>query len=226
MALTFRGLPTIVLATAVAGVAGYLVTWVVYRQIGPADYAVFAVFWAALYLVIGGCPASSRRSRAPHGAWSRAPATRRAPRATSRWSPRLLVVVAIVASAPLWATAVFGDVGWALVLPLALGAGSYVLVATLGGLALRRRSLGLARGHDRDRCAAASRPAPGRLAVHPRRGRARVGRGGAIPARDHGAVADHPARIRRSHDARRRLRGTHPQCGAHGARRRSRRLCS
>ena len=133
MALTFRGLPTIVLATAVAGVAGYLVTWVVYRQIGPADYAVFAVFWAALYLVIGGL--SGIQQEVTRATRRVEPGTRDTANPARNFAVvvALIVVVAIVATAPLWVTAVFGTVGWALVPPLALGAGSYVLVATLGG---------------------------------------------------------------------------------------------
>jgi len=43
------------------------------------------------------------------------------------------VAVLTVATAPLWQPAVFPGSGWALVLPLAVGAGSYVLVATLSG---------------------------------------------------------------------------------------------
>ena len=41
------GLPAIVIATAAAGLAGYAVTWLVFRVIGAADYAAFAVFWSA-----------------------------------------------------------------------------------------------------------------------------------------------------------------------------------
>ena len=38
----------IISATAIAGVAGYAVTFLVFHFLGPADYRGFAVFWAAL----------------------------------------------------------------------------------------------------------------------------------------------------------------------------------
>jgi O-antigen/teichoic acid export membrane protein len=133
-------------ATVVAGVSGYLVTWVVYRGVGPAQYALFAVFWATLYLVVGGLSGiqqeitrASRRIEV--GTRARASRAR-----TFGIVAAALVALVVVASAPLWQGRVFPDAGWALVWPLAVGASSYVLVATLSGSLYgvgQWRSLGL-----------------------------------------------------------------------------------
>lgn len=128
-----RGLSQIIAATVVAGIAGYVVTWLVYRQVGPAEYALFAVFWAALYLVVGGLSGIQQEiTRATHpiafGTRQRASRSR-----NFGVFAAMVTAVAIIATAPLWASAVFQPAGWALVWPLAVGAGAYVLVATLGG---------------------------------------------------------------------------------------------
>ena len=47
------GLTTILIATAIAGVASYAVTILIPNQIGLAEYAIFAVFWSTLYFVVG-----------------------------------------------------------------------------------------------------------------------------------------------------------------------------
>ncbi|QEE60851.1 hypothetical protein FVA74_04105 [Salinibacterium sp. dk2585] len=127
------GATQIVAATVIAGIAGYLVTWLVYRIVGPAPYAVFAIFWATIYLVVGalsGIQQEITRATHPIVVGSRARASR------SRDFGVLVsgvVLVVTVASAPLWVDAVFPDEGWSLVWPLAVGAAAYVLVATLSG---------------------------------------------------------------------------------------------
>jgi O-antigen/teichoic acid export membrane protein len=128
-----RGFSFIIAATGIAGIAGYVVTWLVYREIGPAAYAAFAVFWATLYLVVGGLSGIQQEiARATHeikyGSASVANKAR-----VFGVGLAVLVSVALVATAPLWADAVFPGVGWLLVWPLAVGAGAYVLVATLSG---------------------------------------------------------------------------------------------
>ncbi|TQL48643.1 hypothetical protein FB562_1741 [Homoserinimonas aerilata] len=138
-------------ATVVAGVAGYLVTWLVNLMIGPAAYALFAIFWGAIYLVIGalsGVQQEITRATHPIEPGSREKASRARNFAVTG---ALLVAVVVIASAPLWVDRVFPDAGWALVLPLAVGAASYVLVATLCGSlygVTQWRSLALLIGFD------------------------------------------------------------------------------
>ena len=127
------GAALIVGATVVAGIAGYLVTFLVYRATGPAQYALFAIFWATLYLVVGGLSGIQQEiTRATHPVEPVSPG--RASRArTFGLAAALVVGMLVVASAVLWQGPVFGPQGWSLVWPLAVGAGSYVLVATLCG---------------------------------------------------------------------------------------------
>ena len=120
-------------ATVIAGVAGYLVTWVVYRTVGTAPYATFAVYRAALYLVIGGL--SGIQQEITRATRVIEPGSRTRPSRARNFGLIAAggVVVAIVGSSPLWSMQVFPEHGWALVWPLACGAGSYVLVAVLSG---------------------------------------------------------------------------------------------
>ena len=127
------GFSTIIVATGIAGIAAYLVTFIVYRVAGPADYALFAVFWATLYLLIGGLSGIQQEvTRATH-------AIQPGERTKANHARNFgiiaagIVLVAILASAPLWVAAVFPAAGWSLILPLAVGVASYVLVAVLAG---------------------------------------------------------------------------------------------
>lgn len=121
----------ITIATAVSGVAGYVVTAIVYRVVGAADYAVFATFWGALYLLVGALSGIQQEI------------TRATRRIDPPTEPRVnrardfgvavavIVGVAVAGTAPLWAAGVLGQL--ALAWPLAAGAAAYVLVAVLSG---------------------------------------------------------------------------------------------
>jgi len=131
MSSRISGLPAILIATGIAGIAAYVVTWWVPQVVGPASYAVFAVFWSALYLVVGGLGGIQQEVTR---------ATR--PRELSHTSASIrnfafgaagLVFAAVLGTAPLWVGSVFPEFGWGLVLPLAFGTASYVLVAVLCG---------------------------------------------------------------------------------------------
>lgn len=127
------GFTLVLIATVISGIAGYLVTVLVLRVVGRADYALFAVFWSAMYLVIGGLSGIQQEiTRATHRVEPSAarPASKARTFAVAAAALTLLVVAG---TSPLWAQAVFsGSAGW-LVLPLALGTASYVLVAVLSG---------------------------------------------------------------------------------------------
>jgi len=123
----------IITATGLAGIAGYVVTWLVYRNAGPAAYAAFAIFWSAQFVIVGGLSGVQQEITR---------ATRAIEKGSSPIASRarafgivasLGIAVLIIVTSPFWQHYVFPDEGWALVWPLALGAGSYVLVATLCG---------------------------------------------------------------------------------------------
>lgn len=133
MSRRLAGFSTIIVATGIAGIAAYLVTFIVYRVAGPADYALFAVFWASLYLLIGGLSGIQQEvTRATHAI---EPGQRTTVSKARNFgiAASLLVFLSVVATAPLWVATVFPEAGWSLVLPLAVGVGSYVIVAVLAG---------------------------------------------------------------------------------------------
>jgi len=126
------GLTLILLATAASGIAAYVVTWLVPRQVGFASYTAFAVFWSFCYLIVGALSGIQQEV-------SRGTRPVAVPDGDGRRARRFglvaagAVFVAVVATAPLWVGAVFPDQGWNLVLPLAVGVSGYVLVAVLCG---------------------------------------------------------------------------------------------
>ena len=120
-------------ATAVAGISGYALTFLVFRATGAAAYSVFAVFWAALYLVIGGLSGIQQEiARATHriDVGSRAAPSRAR---TFGIVTAGVVFLMVVLSSPVWSSASFRTDAQALVWPLAVGSAFYVLVATLSG---------------------------------------------------------------------------------------------
>ncbi|MET0830372.1 MAG: hypothetical protein ABWY26_12670 [Microbacterium sp.] len=120
-------------ASVIAGLSGLVVTWAVARVSGPEAYAVFAVFWSAMYLVIG-CLAGVQHEVTRSVAVS--PTGAHASR-TSGWRFATVVSVGIVvlvaATLPLWAPSSFGNPYLPLALPLLLGVGIFVFMATVSG---------------------------------------------------------------------------------------------
>ncbi|TPW97638.1 hypothetical protein FJ656_33950, partial [Schumannella luteola] len=110
-----RGATTLLVATLVAGVAGYLVTWFAFRLTGPAEYAGFAVFWASIYLVVGALAGVQQEiARATHpvrGDEAVGPRTAR----TFGLALAVVVALAILGTAPLWGAAVFPEATWGFV---------------------------------------------------------------------------------------------------------------
>jgi hypothetical protein len=129
-----NGVSTILLATIVAGIAGYFVTWLVFRQVGASTYAQFAIFWAALYLVIGsvsGIQHEIARANRPIEPVPK-PAVNRARNFAVIAAFVMLAVISL--SSFLWGPSVFGRNWAALAAPLAVGVAFYVLVAALSGV--------------------------------------------------------------------------------------------
>lgn len=126
------GFGIVLLATAIGGIAGYAITWLVPRAVGFADYPPFAVFWAFLFLVISALSGIQQEiTRATSPAVDEPGSSRRLLALAGSLAGGVLVVV--LCTAPLWQSLAFPDHGWALVLPLAVGAASYVGVAIVYG---------------------------------------------------------------------------------------------
>lgn len=124
----------ILLATAIGGGAGYVLTAFAGVRLGADGYTPFAVFWSALYLLISaasGVQQEVTRATSPLTVPNDA---RGAGARNFALVSAALVLVLISASALLWATPIFGADGWPLVAPLAVGIAGYVCVAVMAGV--------------------------------------------------------------------------------------------
>jgi uncharacterized membrane protein len=122
-------------STALSGGSGYLVTWLVAAQVSTADYTIFAVFWSALFLVLGtlgGVQQEFARATFPLDESAHDSGVARA----SHFALLIVVVVALLlaASAPFWGVRLLGDAAQVGVIALIAGACGYVLVATSCGV--------------------------------------------------------------------------------------------
>lgn len=129
--LRLSGVSLIIVATAIAGVASYLVTWLVPNQVGLAQYTLFAVFWSFLYLLVGTLSGIQQEVTRATRPITGLPGTPRV--AVFAGLVAAMVLALVLGSAPTWVFAIFPIGGWGLVLPLAVGAASYVFVAVLAG---------------------------------------------------------------------------------------------
>lgn len=127
-------------ATIISGIAGYLTTWLVYRQIGPSNYATFAVFWSAFYLLVGGLAGiqqevsrstSAEVDDSPTASISKASVRRRGLTFTVVVAAAVLIL--LTGTSPLWANRAFGDATVPLLIPLLAGVTAYVVVAVISG---------------------------------------------------------------------------------------------
>ena len=129
------GIVIVSAATGLAGLAAYVITWLVPRAVGFAEYTTFAGFWALVFLVVAMLSGIQQEvTRASH------------PSEQSESSPRsnvvgifsavcsALVALIVLATAPAWAHLTFPGTGAGLVVPLAVGLASYVAVAALSGI--------------------------------------------------------------------------------------------
>lgn len=130
------GLTLVLAATAIAGVTGYVITWLVPRVVGFADYAGFAVFWSLLFLIVNalsGIQQEVTRATIPvvRGTDADAPVPRARP-SVFAVGAAVVVAAALASTARLWGAA-FDEASAALILPLTFGAASSVFVAMLTG---------------------------------------------------------------------------------------------
>jgi hypothetical protein len=139
-----RGFILVLAATALVGICGYVITWLVPRTIGVSAYAVFALFWAFVFLVAAALSGVQQEmARASH---PQAAAPIAGPRARpSRFAAAFgcIVLGVLLVTGPIWAAVAFRANGWSLVVPLAFGAACYVLLATLTGLLYGQSAWGL-----------------------------------------------------------------------------------
>jgi O-antigen/teichoic acid export membrane protein len=130
-----RSILFVIVATAVSGASGFITLLIVAPAVGPAGYASFSVYWAALFLAVGvlvGVQQETTRAVADAGARRMVV---RGGSSVLRFAGMLgaAVLIIVAATSLLWAEPLFGEgtEGWALA--LSIGVSSYVGVATLNG---------------------------------------------------------------------------------------------
>lgn len=123
-------------ATALSALCGYLVLYLAARDLDPAGFAVFAVFWGAFGLVNGAANGllqestrevrTARRTTESAGPWTR----------PLRVAAGLGTAAALmaVATAPLWSGRVFADERVLSILLLAAGLAGFCMHATVLGM--------------------------------------------------------------------------------------------
>jgi O-antigen/teichoic acid export membrane protein len=135
-------------ATAVTALCGYLVLYLAARDLDPAGFSVFGVFWGAFGLVTGAANGllqeATREVRSARYAVSSPPEPLR-PRGSSVPEPRthplrvaavigVAAALVIAGSAPLWAGHVFVEARILSVVLLSVGLAGFCLHATLLGM--------------------------------------------------------------------------------------------
>jgi hypothetical protein len=124
------------IATAVTAVCGYTVVYLAARDLAPAGFSVFAVFWGAFGLVTGaanGLLQETTREVRSAGYAQVLPDARTHPLRVAAMVG-LGAAVVIVGSSPLWSGRVFAQAAWLSVGLLSVGLAGFCLHATLLGM--------------------------------------------------------------------------------------------
>lgn len=133
------GVLLVIAATVVSAASGLITLMIVAPAVGPAGYASFSVYWAALFMIVGvlfGLQQETTRAVADVGARAARGQELHGGSSVLRFAAVLAatVLVLIAATSFLWAPSLFGAGGAAWGIALSVGAASYAGVATLNGI--------------------------------------------------------------------------------------------
>jgi O-antigen/teichoic acid export membrane protein len=124
------------IATAVTAVCGYAVLYLAARDLDPAGFSVFAVFWGAFGLVTGAANGLLQQSTREIRIAAHVPDQRRPITHPMRVAAVVGVIAAVLiaATAAWWSGHVFAEFRWLSVLLLSVGVAGFCLHATLLGM--------------------------------------------------------------------------------------------
>lgn len=139
-----RSVLTVLVATAVSAVSSFVVLLIVAPALGPSGYAVFAVYWAALFMVVGvlfGVQQETTRAVAQIAAEEGPePASTSPMRFAVVLGLGLLLVIGVTGW--WWSIPLFGEGHQSWAIPLAIAVAAYVGVAALNGILAGRGAWG------------------------------------------------------------------------------------
>ena len=130
------GVARVALASAATALCGYTILYLAARDLEPAGFSVFGVFWGAFGLASGaanGLLQEAAREVREVTAAPTAPATHTRPMRIAAGVGAAAAIV-IAGSSPLWAGHVFVQSAWLSVLLLSVGLAGFCLHATLLGM--------------------------------------------------------------------------------------------
>lgn len=128
-----KGAPAILAATFVAGLVGYLLTALVFREVGSVQYVWFAAYWSTLHLVVGSLSGVEQEFARATKKTNISTSKTKSPSRVFAIGFAVIVTFIAITTSGIWAVPVLGDQGPLLVLPFAVGAATFVFVATIGG---------------------------------------------------------------------------------------------
>ena len=128
-----KGAPAILAATFVAGLLGYLLTALVFREVGSVQYVWFAAYWSTLHLVIGSLSGVEQEFARATKKTNTSNSKTKSPSRVFAIGFAVIVMFIAITTSGIWAVPVLGDQGPLLVFPFAVGTAAFVFVATIGG---------------------------------------------------------------------------------------------
>lgn len=131
-----RSVLLVLAATAVSAASSFTVLLIVAPALGPSGYAVFAVYWGALFMVVGvlfGVQQETTRAVAQLASGAPSLAASTSPMKFAAGVGLLLTLI-VAATSWGWAGQLFGHGNQTWAIPLAVAVASYVGVAALNGI--------------------------------------------------------------------------------------------
>jgi hypothetical protein len=133
-ALWASGATDLVVATGVAGGAGYLLTLLAGIELGPSKYVLFGVLWSSLFFTVGTLNGLQQEiARATRPSTTEAGRQGHVVRDVVA-GVATVVAIAVLATGPAWVPAVFGTSDWWLAFPIAIGLAGHAITTSLVGM--------------------------------------------------------------------------------------------
>jgi hypothetical protein len=126
------GVIELVIATGVAGAAGYALTLLAGIELGPASYVSFGVLWSSIFFAVG--TLNGLQQEVARATRSASTGFRSAVVRDVTLGIAALVFFSVLSTSALWVPRVFALGAWWLALPIALGLAGHTITTSLVGM--------------------------------------------------------------------------------------------